>query len=289
MPDSMTRPVHLLRRWVQRQVLPETWTWLEGRLQSVASGATRDLFLGFGLVSRKVGKADLALTSADLDDAEEARPGWNPDKWTLDQAARTLLVLSLPAPEQTEYVATLDTLFAAAEMGEAVALYQALPLLPFPAAHRFRCTEGIRTNIASIFTAIAHRNPYPAEQLDESAWNQLVLKCFFMGVALDPIVGLDRRANSALRQMLVDLAHERRAAKRPVPLELWRCVGPCADEAAVRDLAQVLVEGTPVEQSAAALALSQSSLPSAFAALSQRPDLQQEIEAGAIRWNTIGQ
>ena len=92
---TTTRPVELLRRWVQRQVSPETWTWFDNQLKSVSAGDTRNVFLGFGLASRKVGKADLNLTATDLTDAEEARPGWNPRGWTVDQSARALLVLSL--------------------------------------------------------------------------------------------------------------------------------------------------------------------------------------------------
>ncbi len=42
-----------------------------------------------------------------------------------------------------------------------------------------------------VFEAVAHRNPYPAEQLPEAAWNQMVLKALFVGSRLAPIVGLD--------------------------------------------------------------------------------------------------
>ena len=60
-------------------------------------------------------------------------------------------------------------------LGELVAIYQALPLLPFPEQYRARAAEGIRSNMNAVFEAMALRNPYPSDYLDEGAWNQLVL------------------------------------------------------------------------------------------------------------------
>jgi hypothetical protein len=282
-------PSQLLTAWIQRQSTPDAFGWLESRLKEARAGDVKGLNLGFSMAPRKLGKADLALSEADLQEADAARPGWDPRGWSVDQTARSLLVISLPAPEPTAYVAALDRLFAAAEMGEAVALYQALPLLPHPEAHHFRCTEGIRTNIKAVFCAIAHRNPYPAEHLSEDEWNQLVMKALFVGAALDPIVGLDKRANPALAEMLIGLAHERRAAHRPIPPELWRGVGPFADDAMLAELEQVLAAGSDIEQQAAALALSSSPHPRAKAALEKRDELRARVATGDITWARIAQ
>jgi hypothetical protein len=129
---------------------------------------------------------------------------------------------------------------------------------------------------------VAHRNPYPAERFDENAWNQMVLKALFIGSALAPIQGLDRRANPTLMRMLCDYAHERWAAGRPVSPELWRCVGPHADDAALDDLARVLREGGAAEREAAALALAACPVPHAKAQLAQEPGLAAAIAAGRI-------
>ena len=168
-----------------------------------------------------------------------------------------------------------------------MSLYQALPLLPHPASHVLRTAEGIRSNIKSVFCAIAHQNPYAAEQLNEEQWNQLVLKCLFIDVPLDPLIGVDRRANAKLMTTLIDFAHERRAAHRPIPPELWRCVGPFADERALDDLRLVLTTGSPLEQQAAALALSQSHVSRAVTILGERPDLAQQISLGDLTWQRI--
>ncbi len=132
-----------------------------------------------------------------------------------------------------------------------------------------RCTEGVRSNMTDVFRAVAHRNPYPSEFLPDPAWNQLVLKALFVEIGLEPIVCLDERANPALARMLCDFARERRAAKRPVPAELWRCVGPHADEAGVRDLERALEEGDEPTRAAAAEALRRCPWPEASWVLSK--------------------
>ena len=255
MTGSASRLTELLHSWIASRVEATPLAWLDDRAKAVATGDKKALFLSFGMVPRKVGKADMALTEAALSQAEAARPGWNPRGWSLDQLVRTFFVLSFPSEDTALYVQTLDQLFQAGEVGELVALYQALPLLPNPASHTLRTAEGIRSNIKSVFCAIAHQNPYPAEQLNEEQWNQLVLKCLFIDVPLDRLIGIDRRANAKLMTTLIDFAHERRAAHRPIPPDLWRCVGPFADERALDDLQLVLTTGEPDERQAATDAL----------------------------------
>ncbi len=246
---------NLVQEWIGARVDAAARAWLDDRASAIATGDKKALFLGFGMVPRKVGKADVTLSDAELSQAEAARPDWNPRGWSLDQLARTFLVLSFPSDDAALYVQTLDQLFQAGEVGELVALYQALPLLPNPTSHVLRTAEGIRSNIKSVFCAIAHQNPYPAEQLNDEQWNQLVLKCLFIDVPLDQLIGVDRRANAKLMTTLIDFAHERRAAHRPIPPDLWRCVGPFADERALDDLRLVLTTGSPEERQAAADAL----------------------------------
>ncbi len=274
--------VGVLDEWLSTRLTAEQSAWLRDRCQAVSTGDKKTLYLAFGLVSRKLTKADLVLSTIEHAAADQARSGWNPRGWTIDQAARTRLLLSFPAPEPAAWVATLDQLFAAGEMHELIALYQSLPLYPHQPAHALRCAEGIRTNIKSVFLAIAHNNPFPSEQLTDAQWNQLVLKCLFVGVPLDPIVGLDARANAPLAKMLTDFAHERWAAKRPVSPELWRCVGPFANEGMLADLEKVLKTGDEIERKAAALALSKCPQPSAKALLTVHG-----IELSATNWTKI--
>lgn len=277
----------VLRSWLRPRLSAEAFAWLDAAAAKTGGGNPSDFYLAFGSAPRKTGRADLALTAGELKLADTTRPGWDARTWTVDQAARTLLVLSLPAGDSAKFVGVLDTLFAAGEVGELVGLYQSLPLLPHPSAHAWRAREGVRTNMKAVFCAVAHHNPYPAEHLDENAFNQMVLKCLFIGVSLDPVSGLDRRANPALARMLVDYAKERWAAKRTVSPELWRPVGPFADDAGFLALERVLTTGTPTEREAAALALSVCPDARAPELLRQEPAIVERIQSGDVTWAKI--
>ncbi len=278
----------LLQNWLTRQVTESGWTWLDQKRTQIKSGDNaRVFFTAFSSVPRYIGKNNLELTSFDLRAASAVRIGWFPKHWTFDQVARTLLVLAIPQENATQYLLTLEQVFSAADVGELVALYQALPLLPFPELQKKRAAEGVRSNITAVFNAIATENPYPAEYLDNLAWNQIVLKALFVGTPLHLIQGLDQRANPELARMLVDYAHERWAAKRLVSHELWRTVGKFADAAIIADLERVIADPDPVQQAAAALALSDCPLTQAQVLQARYPNLQALIQAGQLTWNSL--
>jgi hypothetical protein len=237
-------------------------------------------------VSRKIGKADLNLSPAELAQAQAARAGWDPRDWSLDQAARVYLLLAQESDGPT-FSRRLDQLCVTADIGELVAFYSGLPLYPDQPRHALRAAEGTRTNIKAVFQAIAHRNPYPSEQLPEGSWNQLVMKSLFIGLSLDPIVGLDKRANPRLARTLCDYAHERWSAGRPLSPELWRCVGPHATGDMLADLGRVLEKGTEPERKAAALALSSSPDPAATGLLWAYPELSVAVSENRLSWQAI--
>ena len=233
--DELTKEiVLLLSGWLEEQGATDSWCWLKSKIEEISStGTDKTLFTSYSAVSRYYDREKLSRSATEL----QALPvqGWNPEHWTLVQIARSLLLLSFPAKDGDRYIATLDKIIAAADVEEAIAFYQTLPLLPHPEKFCLRAAEGIRTNMTSVFNAIAHHNPYPAKYLDDLAWNQMVLKALFVGSSLQPIYGLSQRNNPQLSQMLVDYARERLAAKRTVSPELWELVIPFQPEI-VREL-----------------------------------------------------
>ncbi|BCL36482.1 EboA family metabolite traffic protein [Nostoc sp. MS1] len=215
----------LLLHWIIQQASPEGVAWLEEKREQINNDdKARVFFTAFSAVPRYIGKVQLQLTAQDLKTASELRPGWFPTHWSIDQAARTLLILTSPKYHPEKYVYTLEQVFKSADVGELVTLYQALPLLPYPERWQKRAAEGIRSNMTAVFNAVALRNPYPAEHLDTLAWNQMVVKALFVGSPLHLIQGLDSRANPELARMLTDYANERYSAKRSVSGEIWPLV-----------------------------------------------------------------
>jgi hypothetical protein len=287
---DLTSITDLLLCWLSRQVTQDGLTWLDEKRRQIARGVPeRVFFTTFSAVPRYTGKQDLKLTVEDLQAAEACRTGWCPKDWSVDRAGRTLLLVAFSELDVDRYVRSLDKLFTAADVGELIALYQSLPLLPYPERHRLRAAEGIRSNITTVFNAVALNNPYPADYFDNLAWNQMVLKAIFVGSPLYLIWGLDRRANPELAQMLTDYARERWAAKRPVNPELWRLVGSFVDSSIVTALETVLNHPDCAQQEAGALACSQSSLPQAQALLARHPHLHALIQEGRLTWSSFSQ
>lgn len=254
--------------------------------RSEALAEDRDAYLAFALASRKVGKEDMKPAAEEAREAEACCPGWTPARWTLDQVARTMFLLAGP---EDAFERRLDQLCATGDVGEQITLYQALPLYPRPERLRARAAEGLRTNIIPVFEAVAHHNPYPKTHFDEAAWNQMVLKALFIGSSLDPIQGLDARANEVLARTLIDYARERGAAGRSVSSELWRCVGPFLTESRLADLRRAWDSGEPMEREAVALALATSDLPAARAWLASEPEWVKAVDSGAVSWRLIHQ
>jgi hypothetical protein len=195
--------------------------------------------------------------------------------------------LHFPVDNEDIYVQSIDRLFPSAEMNELVALYSALPLLAYPERWKFRCTEGIRSNIGSVLESVICNNPYPSEYLNEEAWNQLVLKAFFTEKPVDQIIGLDRRANQRLANTLSDYAHERWAAGRNVNPLLWRLVGTFLNEQRFQDIIKLTKRANDVELKAAVLACSQSNYPPAKELLNSYADLKLLVERNDLTWQTI--
>jgi len=283
----VSRPADHLSRWLRRQLPEAASVWLEEQLAKLASdGADRDLYVALGFVPRKLGRIDLELTEADLEQAQAARAGWDPRGWSVDQAARILILLTAGGSGE-RFSSRFVQLCRTADVAEAIAFYRGLPLYPEPARLEAQAAEGTRSNMRAVFEAVAHRNPYPREQFSENRWNHMVLKALFVGSTLAPIQGLDQRANPALMRMLCDYAHERWAAGRPVSPELWRCVGPFADTEALADLQRVLATGDATERRAAALALAACPVPRARQLLAGVPDLRAAVERGELSWDTL--
>lgn len=284
MSDAATR---LMRDWLARQLDATRSSWFDAQLEACRSVADATTFeLTWGLIPRRLGKDELALTDADRGAAARAVEGWDPRGWSVADAARVLVLRETPTGAQP-FASRFRSLCQTADVAELVTLYRGLPLYPEPTRLLDQVGEGLRSNMRNVFEAIVHHNPYPRTHFDEHRWNHMVMKALFVGSALAPIQGLDARNNGELARILCDFAEERRAAGRPVPLEVWRCLGPFATGRAFDLMAVALGSAAHPERCAAALGLSRSPDPRAPQLLQQAGDLQTAIDARRLTWATL--
>jgi hypothetical protein len=263
MPDAISNQTTVLdgfrklaEEWIAQKTDDRGIAWFRGALRDVTHAASeRALSVAIGLVPRRLGKADLSLAAAELARANALRPGLDLGDWSVDQLARVALMAATHSGDEAVFASRFDSFCATAEINELIALCRGLPLYPGPALIEPRAREAVRSGMKPVFEAVAHRNPYPRETFSEDAWNQMVVKAFFIGSTLWPIQGLDERANPRLARMLVGLAQERWAAQRPVSGEVWRCVAPHADGECAAALTHGWSTGNDRERLAIALAL----------------------------------
>ncbi|UTY59648.1 EboA domain-containing protein [Massilia sp. erpn] len=246
----------MLDGWLRARLPSAALAWFGGQLEALmGQDGAAVLARALGQAPRRLGRDALQLSAAELAQAGRLRPGLEPAAWRIDQAARIVFVLAAYGGQEARFAERLDVLADTAEINEAIALYRGFPLYPAAEAIEHRAREAVRSSMRPVYEAIAHRNPYPVEHFDEGAWNQMVVKSFFLDSPLWPVQGLEQRANPALAQMLLDLAHERWAAGRAVSPELWRCVAPHADGRGHAAMLRVLESGTEMERLAVALSL----------------------------------
>lgn len=247
----------LLTDLIERHVSPDAKDWLLAQGAHAASAAAFNA--AFAALPRKAGKAPVNAGSENEAGLSAIRKDFSIAGWSVDRLARVWLLLTLDTTDKERYQRSIENLFLAAEMNELVALYSALPLLAYAPIWVQRCTEGNRSNLGVVLEAIMYHNPYPAENLPEPAWNQMVLKALFTEKKLELITGLDQRANASLAHTLIDYARERWSARRSTDPMLWRLVSHFMDDAILKDIREGLPGLGELEREAVALAIAESS------------------------------
>ncbi len=155
-------------------------------------------------------------------------PGGDPDDvhaWTVDDAARTLLLAALGPGAADE----LDDLYRYGDAAERRGLLRALPYLEIGERAIGLVDDAIRSNDTRLIAAAL--GPYATAYLDHDGYDQAVLKCVFVGVPIAPLDGLEERATPEGARMLAAFVHERVAAGRDVPAEVWRVIDRFPPEA----------------------------------------------------------
>lgn len=172
---------------------------------------------------RWLGKGPIALEPAEREALRASGVAWPVEGWPLDQLGRVAMVVIAStrlAPSELERL--VGDIHRQGETRERQALLRALPFMIMPERFVALAVDACRTNEQPVFEAIACENPYPAAYFPDLNFNQMVLKALFLGVALERIIEIDRRATPELARMAADYASERRAAGRSVPADIDR-------------------------------------------------------------------
>lgn len=167
---------------------------------------------------------------------ERSEPLKNIDKfkvthnWSYAQFARLYILLKASDFVAAEdYEKALHQLFDTADVNELILLVQALAFIPENQRFVQRAREAARSNMASVFSAVAHQSDFAFRNFDEAGWNQLILKAAFLAVPIWSIYGLRERNNASLVYMLKNYVTERQAASRVLPWDLWSCIAWLAE------------------------------------------------------------
>jgi len=163
----------------------------------------------------------LAPSPAAQANLAQSAPGLSFERWTADDAARAVLLLSAAGALSAEgFVDAATACYERGDSREQQSWLRAVSLLPGAERFLWLAIDACRTNIVPQFEAIACENPYPAKFFPERNFNQLVLKALFNNIALVRVTGLASRLNPELSRMASDYAAERRAAGRTVPSDI---------------------------------------------------------------------
>jgi len=263
--------------------------WLQEKLSKIElDPKAKELYLTFSAMPRFTGKSDWNIDEGDLVKLKELKPGFSPEGWNVTRAARVLLLAHYPFSDEEEFHKITSQLFTTAEVNESVALYSALPVLPYPESLKAQAAEGVRTNMSVVFDAVVLNNPYPSEYLDQGAWNQMVLKALFMERPLYRIYGLEKRSNMELSKMISNYAHERWAAGRDTSPEMWRPITDQGTLSIYQDLQHLLTLEEELQHAAAILTARKLKTREAQAFLDQNQPLVDKITETGITWDEIG-
>lgn len=154
----------------------------------------------FATVGRRCGRAQIA------------------NGWTADDAARVVLIAAAQSSGDDIGQVCKD-LYRYGDANEKRAVLLALSYLSIDDSVLHIVNDALRTNDVRLVAAAL--GPYAATHLDAAAYRNAILKCLFVGVPLDVVAGLDRRLDPELARMLAGFAHERIAAGREVPTDVW--------------------------------------------------------------------
>lgn len=282
---QFTDTAERLNKIVALNVIPEIWEWIEGKLQHIIGGnSAKDLYLTYSQLGGKaIPAGPLLLPAAHGDLGEYLRKR----QANILQVSRIYLLAKVLDTDRAFFMPKVVNLIQVADTGELETFLKFLILLPHPEDYKNVAVEALRTNIATVFDAIALNNPYPSGYFNDHQWNQMYLKAAFMQRDLSKIQETDSRANRDLARIISDYAHERWAASRDVDPLFWRPVTQFLENVLLQDMERLFKSKDAIENKAAALCCYYSEREEAHQLLRAYQGLEKGIENGNITWTNL--
>jgi hypothetical protein len=234
----MNRKPEPVREALDAQVAEAGAAWLaDAEQQVVADPAALPVL--FPQVGRRVGRGELR---------DPRLAGW-----TVDDAARAVLLVA--AGEAAG--AQITGLYRHGDANERRGVLRALDVVELDAQGRAAGAElvgdALRTNDLRLVAAAL--GPFGVGTLDDEGLSHAVLKCVFTGVPLRAVHGLRERATPGMARMLAGYVHERIAAGRAVPAEVWPLIDAHPPQAELDAITAELDSPVPERRKAAEAAL----------------------------------
>lgn len=226
------------RRQLEARLEPEGRAWLDAAVAAVTVDPAA-IRARFPAVGRHLGRGPLDA-DADPDDLHA---------WTIEDAGRLVLLEALGPAVADE----LASLYRFGDAAERRAILRALGIVGRAPDAIALVEDALRTNDLRLVAAAL--GPYAADHLDDHQYAHGVLKAVFVGVPLRGLVGLERRVTPELSRMLASYVHERVAAGRDVPGDVWEWIDRHPPHAELAAITRELDHPVPARRDAARRAL----------------------------------
>lgn len=263
----------------------ETHTWIEDKLDLIIeSNSAKELYLCYSLIASKISSDIKPKTQGVNQKLAEYLIAQEAD---MLQIARIYLLIRVLESDKAYFSTKVANLIQIADTGELETFLKFLILLPNAGDFNQVGVEALRTNIGTIFDAIALNNPYPSKYFNDQQWNQMYLKAAFMERNLGAIIDVEKRANRDLARIISDYAHERWAASRSIDPLFWRPVAQFLEGVLLQDMDHLFRSKDKTENLAAALCCYSAPQPEAKDLLNNYPDLKEMVAHSEVTWENL--
>ncbi len=259
--------------------------WIAEKKEKIVSSASaKELYLTYSLLAGKIANSEV-LSLPEEGNAITAYLEMH--EATTLELARIYLLVCVLEENNVYFSPKVANLIQVADTSELETFLKFLSFLPNAEDFKSPAVDALRTNISTVFDAISCKNPYPSSYFNDQQWNQMYLKAAFMQRDLSEILDVDKKANEDLARIISDYAHERWAASRDVDPLFWRPVSKFLNEILLKDMRRLLSSSKVKENMAGALCCYHSDSSEAMGLLNAYPELKEQVESGAIRWESI--